>query len=339
MFFRKFLIIFIVITGLSFVAVWIYSQLYSSPSAPSDEQLRIFTVRKGEGLSEIAHELKREELVKSKLLFSIYVFMKGKHNSLKAGEYSLSPSMSISEIAQKIIQGKTAGTKITIIEGWNLQDIAQYLEEKGICQKESFLETTDSAADFVPDFDFLQDKPEETGLEGYLFPDTYQIKKTDSAEDITRMMLVNFDKKMTPEIRSEIRDRGKTIFEIVTMASLLEKEVRTKEDKEIVAGILWKRLKYGMPLQVDATVSYITGKKTTKVLIKDTKIDSPYNTYKYPGLPIGPICNPGFESILAAIRPQESNFWYYLSTPEGETIFSPTLKHHNWAKNQYLGDK
>ena len=108
------------------------------------------------------------------------------------------------------------------------------------------------------------------------------------------------------------------------------------EDKKIVSGILWKRIKAGMPLQVDATISYNTGKNTTKVFRSELQIDSPYNTYKYLGLPKGPICNPGIESITAAIYPEKSGFWYYLSTPEGETIFSATLEQHNIAKAKHL---
>ena len=146
----------------------------------------------------------------------------------------------------------------------------------------------------------------------------------------------NFDKKITPELREEIQQQGKTIFEIVTMASLIEKEVREKEEKEIVSGILWKRLENKIPLQVDATITYITGKKTTKISKEETQIDSPYNTYKYLGLPPGPICNPGIDSIEAAIYPKSSEYWYYLSTAEGKVIFSKTLEEHNLAKAKYL---
>lgn len=138
------------------------------------------------------------------------------------------------------------------------------------------------------------------------------------------------------DLRKEIEKQGKTIFEIITMASLLEKEVRTMEDKKMVSAVLWKRLEASMPLQVDATIIYITGKKTTKVSISETKIDSSYNTYRYKGLPIGPICNPGLDSIKAAIYPESSEYWYYLSTPEGETVFSETFKEHNIAKAKYL---
>ncbi len=150
-----------------------------------------------------------------------------------------------------------------------------------------------------------------------------------------KYFLENFGKKFTPYQNKAVL-AGKKIFEIITMASLLEKEVNTFDDKKMVSGILWKRLENKIPLQVDATISYVTGKRTTRISIEETKIDSPYNTYKYLGLPIGPISNPGLESILAAISPQKSDFWYYLSTPEGETIFNKTLEDHNVDRAEFL---
>ena len=238
---------------------------------------------------------------------------------------------------------------MTIIEGWNLRNIGLYLENKEMFMTEELFElvgfplidyskATDllKPKDFSEEFDFLEDKPKNLGLEGYLFPDTYEIFFEEGIEDIVRRMLDNFDRKLTLELKEEIASQKKSIFEIVTMASLIEKEVRTIEDKKIVSGILWKRLKSRMPLQVDATISYITGRKTTEITKEELKINSPYNTYKYKGLPLGPICNPGLESIKAAIYPKQSEYWFYLSTPEGETIFSKTLREHNEAITKYL---
>jgi len=149
-------------------------------------------------------------------------------------------------------------------------------------------------------------------------------------------MLANFDEKITPDLRKEITKQKKTIFEIITMASLIEKEVAMDEDRAIVSGILWKRIKLGIPLQVDATITYITGKNNTKISLNDTKINSPYNTYKYRGLPPGPIANPGIAAIRAAIFPKSSPYLFYLSAPDGRTIFSKTLEEHNTAKTRYL---
>ena len=289
------------------------------PRSPLGEE-KIFLIKGGEGVKEIGANLEKEKLVRNQYLFDFYVFLTGKTKKLQAGGYLLNPSMNIIEITKKIVSGDVIKEKITIIEGWNLRDIGFYFENKGMFQAEEFWELAGSS---------------NVGLEGYLFPDTYEIPPKISLEDIVKKILQNFDKKLAP-YRNEISGAGLTIPEVITMASLLEKEVKTLEDKKIVAGILWKRLKNNIPLQVDATITYITGKKTTKISKEETEIESPYNTYKYRGLPLGPICNPGIESIKAAIYPQDSLYWYYLSAPDGKTIFSKTLEEHNFAKAKFL---
>ena len=312
--------------------VYIWQGIYLPINQNSKEEI-IFSIKKGEGTKEIAVNLEKEKLVRVATLFRVYTIFTGVSSKLQAGEYSLSPSTTIPEIARKFVSGDVIENQITIVEGWNLSDIAEYLGRKGLAKNE-FLELTKK--DFSEKYDFLKDKPKSLNLEGYIFPDSYKIRKEETIEDIINKTLQNFDKKITPELRQEIEKQNKTIFEIITMASLLEKEVKTLEDKKIVSGILWKRLENNMPLQVDATISFITGKKDANISIEETKIDSFYNTYKYKGLPLGPISNPGIESIKAAIYSESSDYWYYLSTPEGETIFSKTLEEHNIAKNKYL---
>ena len=291
------------------------------PKTPFGEE-KLFLVEKGQSLFQIAENLEKEGLVKNKFFFDLYVFIKGTQRKLQAGEYFLSPSESITKIAQKLISGDIAKMVVTIPEGWTQKQIEERIGLK---------------------------LPGEN-LEGFLFPDTYYLPVDVTPEKVVEIMTTNFDKKMAP-FKEEIEGQGKTIFEIVIMASLLEKEVKTFEDKELVSGILWKRLENGMPLQVDATITYI--KKTTnlegprsfsekgeaygsRISIEETKINSLFNTYKYLGLPPGPICNPGIDSIKAAIYPKNSDYWYYLSTPEGKTIFSKTLEEHNIVKEKYL---
>ncbi|MBI3458735.1 endolytic transglycosylase MltG, partial [Candidatus Azambacteria bacterium] len=186
------------------------------------------------------------------------------------------------------------------------------------------------------DYGFLIDKPKELDYEGYLFPDTYRIFKDESLKYLIEKIFNNLDSKLTVDLRNEIRSQGKTIFEIITMASIIEKEVKTPDDKKIVAGILWKRLSVNMPLQVDASLGYITGKTSRQLTKNDLSLTSPYNTYTYRGLPRGPISNPSLESIMAATYPQESEFWYYLSTKNGQTIFSKNFEDHKKAKQKYL---
>jgi UPF0755 protein len=258
------------------------------------------------------------------------VITAGVSGKLQAGSYLLSSGMNMVEISEKFSSGDVINLSLTVPEGQSIKDVEKSLDSLGLNRPLSSLK----AEDFKNKFSFLEGL-DQYSLEGFLFPDTYQFSYQDEAQDIAEMMLSNFGQKVTPVLRSEIKKQGKSLFNIIKMASMIEKEVKTKEDKQIVAGILWKRLRSKMPLQVDATVTYLTGDNSF-VSKEDTKVDSPYNTYKYLGLPFGPICNPGLESIEAAVYPVSSAYWYYLSTPEGKTIFSRTLEEHNAAKYKYL---
>jgi UPF0755 protein len=301
---KNFSFIFITFLVVLFLLLFSCWQIY----LPLDQTLTkriVFPIQKGEGLREISLALKQQGLIRSSLLFQVYVLVKGKENKLQAGRYELSASMNIPEIAAKIINGENIKKMITIVEGWSIKDIEK---ELGINIRKFKI------AEYKNRFAFLKDAPAQAGLEGFLFPDTYEISPEADGREIVEKGLKNFDRKLSPELRKEIQKQKKTIFEIITMASILEKEVKTQREKEIAAGILWKRLKYKMPLQVDCYP----------------------DSYKTLGLPPGPIANPGLESIIAAIRPKQTRNWYYLSTPNGRTFFSETLKEHNIKKARYL---
>jgi len=301
----KYFIVILIIILLSGFLFWFGIYV---PKEPWSSKTEVFLVEKGQGAKEISLNLKKQHLIRYSSLFRIYALWRGKAGKLEAGEYELSPRMNIPEIIEKMAAGDRIRKIITIIEGWTVKDIENYLKKQDIVIGGNLA----------------------SNLEGYLFPDTYEIYSGEDAEEIIKRMLDNFDKKVRSRFGENLS------FETVIMASLLEKEVQTLEDKKIVAGILWKRLESSMPLQVDATITYITGRKSTQITKEELQIDSFYNTYRYKGLPPGPICNPGLESIEAAIYPKETDFWFYLSTPEGKTIFSRTLKEHNLAKKKYL---
>jgi UPF0755 protein len=310
----------------------------------SEEKEAIFNIEKGQGLEEIALNLESENLIKDDFYFKVYALLTGKTKDIKAGTYELNSSLTVPQILEKFVGGETFKIEITIPEGFNLKQIEEALSEK--MGRPVFFEF--SAKDFKDSFSFLAKVSDGESLEGFLFPDTYLLDPMVQDKEIAEIFLKNFDKKFNQDFREKIETQQKNIFEIITMASLLEKEVKTKEDKEIVSGILWKRIEIGMPLQVDATIAYIENdiendikndienEKTSKVSYEETKIDSPYNTYKYKGLPKGPISNPGLESINAALNPKKSDYLYYLSKPDGQTVFSRTLEEHNIAKAKYL---
>lgn len=300
-------------------------------------------IETGMGSRKIGLLLKQEGFIDSKWAFVLYVSLAGIASDLKPGTYEWHDAVTIIELARDLKRGGTNERSITIPEGWTAREIAEYVGAENPALRANMLRVTGNPAErFKGEFPFLLKTPPEAGLEGYLFPDTYRVFRDALAEDIIRKMLTNFDQKLTPELREEIRRQNKTVFDIVRTASLIEKEVVSDEDRALVSGILWKRLRLGIPLQVDATVLYAkqstinNQQPTTRISAEDTKIDSPYNTYKYYGLPPGPIANPGISAIRAAIYPQESEFLYYLSAPDGRTIFSRTLDEHNAAIRKYL---
>jgi UPF0755 protein len=278
---------------------------------------RLFEVQKGENSRDIAIHLEKDGVIWWGPLFRVYVLLRGISGEMQAGTYRVSPSMSILSIAEGMAAGKVATEAVTIPEGFSARQIQQRLQS---------LEITGLQIINLAD---LQRQ------EGYLFPDTYQIPYDMVSDDVIKMMMNNFDKKLAP-YQEAVKESGHSLSQIITMASLIEKEVQTPEDKAIVSGIFWKRIKGGMRLESCATIAYIKGVNQWVYSVEDTRIESPYNTYLYYGLPQGPIANPGLESIKAAIYPEESPYWYYLSKPDGQTVFSKTYEEHLTAKAKYL---
>ncbi len=321
--------------GVFFVAfclllVW---EIYIPRSYASNHTVA-YIAESGEGDEDIARDLEKQGIIKNSFFFRFYVLVSLQHSKLQAGKYSLSSNMSVYKIVEKMVSGEVIKQKITILEGWDITDIKKYFLAENVLSKEYFEQLINQ--DFSGKFSFLKEKPKDISLEGYLFPDTYKIYEGESGEELLESILANFDKKLTQDLRNEIAAQKKSIFEIITVASLIEKEVKTMNDKKIAAGIIWKRLQADMPLQMDSTVNYVTNRNDPGVAIKDTKIDSPYNTYKYKGLPKGPISNPGMDSILAAINPKDSPYLYWLSSFSGKIIFSRTLTEHNIARAKYF---
>lgn len=330
--------------GLLFIITVSASFTFSPVKLPEGE-VRV-EIPAGVGSRNIGELLSARGVIRSKWLFVIYTALMGAADRLKPGFYTFEGRTSIPAVARTLERGGFDANEvaITIPEGWDLKDIGAYLAHEGIFPTETFWLVTGRPAaarndaslpDFSNEFSFLSKRPPGAGLEGFLYPDTYRIFRNAGPEAMVRRMLENFDRKLDSKLRAEITRQGKTIFEIVTVASLLEKEVPEDEDRRIVAGILWKRLRTGIPLQVDASVNYATGKQETPSAA-DLAVNSPYNTYRFPGLPEGPIANPSIGAMRAAIFPAASKHLYYLSTPDGRTIFSDTLEEHARAKAAHL---
>ncbi|MEK7067185.1 MAG: endolytic transglycosylase MltG [Patescibacteria group bacterium] len=339
----------IFLLGIIFSIFFLYTVFI--PRSFSGKEAIAFQIERGEGTQSIGMRLKDAGVIQSAFSFNLYARMWGISRLIKFGNYNVRSDISVHELLKVFsVNGSPDEVVVTILEGWTVKDIARHLENKELFPISEFLREID--ADFTEEFSFLKNIPRVKGsridveryyLQGYLFPDTYRVFRDASPVSIIKKMLENFDKKLTENMRTEIIIQRKTIGEIITMASLLEREVRGQEDKAIVSGILWKRLQLKMPLQVDATIVFV---KTSgfgsldgnqKIYFDDLKLKSAYNTYLNPGLPPGPISNPGVESIEAAIYPKSTPFLYYLSAPpDGKTIFSKTLDEHNRNKAKYL---
>jgi len=317
------------------VVIWYNYQISKSVSA--NQEIISFEIEQGEGVNQISQRLYESELIHSQFYFEIHVWLNGLQRNFLAGVHELSPSMNIKEVTARLTQSGSSELAITIIEGWNNKEIGSYLEQQGIFSQEDFFEeVSHDLSSYCQQYDFLTDKPANVDLEGYLFPDTYRIFKNASAAEVVKKMLDNFDDKLNQDLRFKIQNQGKSVFEVITLASIIEKEVREPEDMKMAADVFYKRLKQDIPLQSDATVNYVTGKGLVQPTLEDIKIDHPYNTYVYPGLPPGPIANPGLNAIIAAIEPTANPYYYFLTTKEGEVIYSKTFAEHSQNKAKYL---
>lgn len=296
-----------------------------------------FVIESGQGLGIISKNLKNEKLIHSKTYFKVYAVLSGRQGSFRSGDYNLSSKMNIKEIVAELTKPVflKAEEKITFIEGWNIENYNEAILKSNLENKADFLKQ--SQKNYSEEFSFLKDKPKNKSLEGYLFPDTYRFYVDIKSDDMIKKMLSNFDKKLSEQMRADISAQGKTIFEIVTMASVIEKEVRSANDMKIVSGIFWNRIKNGQALESCATLAYILGVNKSQYSYEDTRINSPYNTYINRGLPAGPIANPGLKAIEAAIYPEHTAYNYFLTASEtGETIFSKTYQEHLNNKNKYI---
>lgn len=337
---RKFYFVFLVLlAALIFLAAgffwWRWSMLPVSIQtlAPG----KIFVVKKGESLSSIAARLEEEGLIRNSFAFKILVLTKELSDKIQAGDFRIQPSLTPEEIASLLSHG-SIDIWLTFPEGWRREEFARRLETNlEDFNTQEFIEITEN-------------------LEGYLFPDTYLIPKEAIPSAVLKIFENNFKKKFTPDLEQEAEEKGLTQGQVLILASIVEREARSDKDRPMVAGILLKRWRENWPLQVDATVQYALADEKCgwemrsgsggedgkcewwpKGLTKtDLEIDSPYNTYKYKGLPPTPICNSGLASIKAVIDPQETEHWFYLSDLQGRMHYAKTIEEHQANVARFL---
>ncbi|MGB3905123.1 MAG: endolytic transglycosylase MltG [Anaerolineae bacterium] len=312
--------------------------------ASGDSTEVVFTINPGETAATIGPRLQREGLIKDAQLFLWLVRYRGVDAQLEAGEYELRPSMTMGEIVEALQHGRLREVSVTIPEGKRAEEVAALLEERGLVDSEVFMALVGSGA-FA--HDFLSDRPGEapSSLEGFLFPETYRIPVDYDATQLLDLMLTTFGERFTPERREQAAQKGMTIYEVVTLASIVEREAVIPEERPIIAGVYLNRLEQGMYLQSDPTVQYALGYqedagqwwKIPMSLEEDVPFDSLYNTYLYPGLPQGPICSPGLASLQAVLEPTETTYLFFFSKFDGSHAFAETYEEHLRNQELYQG--
>lgn len=280
--------------------------------------------------SQIGEILKDNGIIRSELAYKIYLRSSHSGSDLKAGTYTFDGKYSMADVTEELKEGgELAEIKITIPEGYNLSQISQVLTEAGICSAQEFTEAVENG-DY--DYDYLPAKGTANRLEGFLYPETYYFDDTVGAKDVIATMLAQFDKVFSQEWRDQLASDGRSVYDWVTMASIVEKEAVVEEDRPVIAGVFYNRLEQNMLLQSCATVQYALGEVKPVLSNEDVQIDSPYNTYINQGLPPGPIACPGYASLEAAMYPADTDYLYFVAKPNGAHIFTTTYEDHLAAK-------
>jgi UPF0755 protein len=280
----------------------------------------------GSGVASIGRRLTQAGVVRDPVTFRYAVWLIGGSKTLKAGEYRFDRAMTPEEVARKLARGDVYLRQITFREGLSIRDMAALFEQQGFGPRQAFVDAA-SRPDAIRGLD-----PEAADLEGYLFPDTYALPRRATAEKLVQMMVGRFQKQVGGDLPQRAAAAGMSVHETMTLASIVEKETGKSEERPLVAAVYANRLKIGMGLQCDPTVIYAlqrAGRDTKNLTREDLQYDSPYNTYRYAGLPPGPIASPGKASVDAALQPANVPYLYFVSRNDGSHAFATTLEEHN----------
>lgn len=274
---------------------------------------------------DIADTLEKKGIIRSASLFRLYARILGSGKSLQSGTYKMKQGLTVKEAMAKLQSGETESAFVTVPEGYTVHQIGEILKKTDI----------QGAADFEKEASTYGPLKYQYGPvaapvkgEGFLFADTYNIPKEYTARQICDMMYKRTDTMLTPDIRKRAAEKHMTLHDLLTLASMVEREARFKEDQVPIASVMLKRLQVGMPLQIDATIQYALGDQKEELTLADTRIDSPYNTYTHKGLPPGPIGSPGMDAIMAVLDAKPGEYLYYVAQPDGHHVFTKTYEEH-----------
>lgn len=335
------------------VFLFFYAEIYLA-TAQTGASVQ-FTVEPNESVAALAARLEQEQVIKAAWLFRKYLVLQGIDKGIQAGQFTVQSPITLARVAAAL-QARTTQEErtITIIPGWDLRDVAAYFEQEAIGTEDELFALIGEPARlydppqaavgrsrlapvFPSEAKIIAQREPTVSYEGYLAPETYRIFSDATLKEVVEKLITQRDREFTEEMYQTIEKSGRTAPEVLTLASIVEREVRGQEDRAKVADIFWRRYDAGWALQADSSVHYAVGRKgdvfTTK---KERDTDSLWNTYKYPGLPPSPICNPSLASIRAAIYPEKNEYWYFLTTFEGEVKYARTLEEHNGNVARYL---
>jgi UPF0755 protein len=295
------------------------------PGPPGQDPV-VVSIPPGATTAEIGSILQDAGLVKSGFLFRVLVELRGHDGQLRAGEYELPPGSSLNELVRRLVRGHVVTYPFTVPEGLTVEQIAALAEQRGLADRDRFLAAVRNAnlvRDFLPEGADCREP-----LEGYLFPDTYNLPRGATEELVVRAMISRFAQVFDDELRARARDLGLTVHQVATLASIIEREAMVDDERPLISGVYHNRLRVGMRLHADPTVLYALGRTGGPLLYRDLDVDSPYNTYRYAGLPPGPISNFGRASLLAALYPAETEYFYFVARNDGTHDFSVTYSEH-----------
>lgn len=324
--------IFVLILLVAGFAGWRIVLAEVSPFKGYEGAEQFVEIPEGAGPTSIGRRLADAGVIRDRLGFRFEILRSGLGRRLQAGEYRFDRPMTVREVVDKIARGDVYLVPITFREGLTMREMAQLFESKGLGSAKDFT-TQASDSQLIRNLD-----PAAKDLEGYLFPDTYAMTRNTTAAQLVPRMVDGFEKALAPETLSAAEARGLTLRELVTLASIVEKETGKPEERPLVAAVYSNRLKIGMALQCDPTVIYAlerANRYNGNLTRENMQIDSPYNTYRYPGLPPGPIANPGRASLEAAARPADVPYLYFVARGDGSHAFAATLEEHNRNVDEY----
>lgn len=332
---------------LAFGGMQVFSQVQDNAKPDNLGSRVVFTINKSDTIDDVSARLRKQDLITSELYFKTRVRIA--NGEPQPGSYKLTVGMSAADIADAITSEKSAAKtknpdlKVVIIEGWRTEQIAAEVGKAGLNGGAKAFLAAVSEVD-TSQFDFLKDRATKSGkssLEGYLFPDTYVFKADTPPEDLIQLMLLNFDEKVSKSMRDRAKEMNLTLNEVLTIASIVEREAQVGAERPTVADVYLNRIEQGWRLDADPTVQYAIGNSKEWWPVptgKDLEVDSPYNTYTFEGFPPGPICNPSLDSINAVLFPAGTNFMFFVAKLDGsgEHAFAETLDEHNINVAEYV---